>query len=114
MKKLIFTLSLFFALTLSASAQDSKMSPEALAKKEVTTLSEIVGLTGSQPADLYRLFEQKYQTLADKNLSAERKAEVNRIVELKLQATLTEEQNKKYAAGKAEYDKVMSQAVQSK
>lgn len=114
MKKLFFTLSLLFAFAINASAQDSKMSAEALAKKEVSTLSELVGLTGTQTTDLYRLFEQKYQTLADKNLSAERKTEVIRIVELKLQATLTEEQNKKYAAGKAEYDKVMSQSTQSK
>lgn len=114
MKKLFFTLSLLFALTLTASAQDSKMTPEALAKKEVSTLSELVGLTDTQVADLYRLFEQKHQMLADKNLSAERKAEVNRIVGLKLEATLTGEQNKKYAAAKETLDKVMSEATQSK
>lgn len=111
MKKLFFTLSLLFALTLTASAQDRKMAPEALAKKEVSTLSELVGLTDTQVADLYRLFEQKYQILADQNLSAERKAEVNRIVGLKLEATLTGDQNKKYAETKAKLEKVMSEAT---
>jgi hypothetical protein len=115
MKKLILTLSLLFAVTISANAQERKhIEPEILAKKEVAILNESVELTGTQAADLYRLFEQKYKTLEDKSLSAERKAEFNRIVDMKIQATLTESQNKAYIANKEKISKMMSDLQTSK
>jgi hypothetical protein len=104
MKKLFFTLSLIFALSLSANAQDRKAVPQELAKKEVSTLAEMVGLTSQQTEDLYRLFEQKYVTLADPAMSAERKAEMSRIVDMKLEATLTGAQIEKLKANKKEYE----------
>ena len=114
MKKLFFTLSLIFALSLSASAQDKKASVEALAKKEVAALTDLIGLTGDQQTDLYRLFEQKYKTLNDATLSNERKTEFTRIVDLKLQATLTGDQIKKLEANRKEYDKLKSALSESK
>jgi hypothetical protein len=111
MKKLFLTLSLFFALTIGANAQDTKIDPAQAAKKEVSVLSDIVGLTDQQTTDLFRLYEQKYQLLADPKMSAERKSEMNRIVELKVQATLTQEQNKKLAEGKQRFDKIMAESA---
>lgn len=114
MKKLFFTLSLIFALSLSASAQDKKASVEALAKKEVAALTEMIGLTGEQQTDLYRLFEQKYRTLNDATLSNERKVEFARVADLKLQATLTGDQIQKLEANRKEYDKLKSALSESK
>lgn len=114
MKKLFFTLSLIFALSLSANAQDKKAPVEVLAKKEVAALTEMIGLTGDQQADLYRLFEQKYRTLNDATLSNERKAEFVRVADLKLQATLTGDQIQKLEANRKEYDKLKSSLSESK
>jgi len=105
MKKLFFTLALLFALSFSASAQEGKVAPEALAKNELAALNDAVGLTSQQQTDLYRLFEQKYKTLADASLSNERKAEFSRVVDLKIQATLTGDQNQKLEANRKTFDK---------
>ena len=95
MKKLIFVLSLIFAATFNVNAQDTKLSIEDNAKKEAAWLAETVGLTETQTQDFYRLFEMKYKTLADKNLSAERKQEFLNVVMLKIQASLDGKQMKK-------------------
>ena len=95
MKKIILVLSLIFAATLNVNAQDTKLSVEVNAKKEAAWLAETVGLTETQTQDFYRLFEMKYQTLADKNLSAERKQEFLNVVMLKIQASLDGKQMKK-------------------
>lgn len=108
MKKLFFTLSLIFALSMSATAQNEKVSTEALAKKELSILNEMVGLTQQQQTDLYRLYQYKYETLADATLSNERRAEFSRIADLKVEATLTGDQNQKLATRKKEYDQLRS------
>lgn len=65
MKKLFFTLTLIFGLSLSVSAQNQKAAPEVLAKQEASWfLNEMIGLSDQQQTDLYRLFEHKYKTLA--------------------------------------------------
>lgn len=95
MKKIILVLSLIFAATLNVNAQDTKLSVEVNAKKEANWLAETVGLNETQTQDFYRLFEMKYQTLDDKNLSDERKQEFLNIVMLKIQASLDGKQMKK-------------------
>ena len=98
MKKLILILTLIFAFTLNANAQDAKISIEDNAKKEAAMLAETVGLSETQTQDFYRLFEMKYRTLEDKELSAERKQEFLNVVMMKIQATLDEGQMKKLEA----------------
>lgn len=114
MKKLFFTLTLIFGLSLSASAQNQKAAPEVLAKQELSALNEMIGLSDQQQTDLYRLFEHKYKTLADPTLSTERKTEFARVADLKLQATLNGDQNQKLAAKRNEYDKVRNSLSESK
>jgi hypothetical protein len=104
MKKLFLTLSLVFALTISANAQEKKVVPQDLAKKEVSALAEMVGLTSQQTEDLYRLFEQKYIILTDRTMSDERRNEFARVADLKVQATLTDVQRQKLEGNKKEYD----------
>ncbi len=98
MKKLIFVLTFIFAFIFNVNAQDTKLSIEDNAKKEAAMLAETVGLTETQTQDFYRLFEMKYQTLGDKELSTERKQEFLNIVMLKIQASLDEKQMKKLEA----------------
>ena len=54
----------------------------------MAALSEVVPVQGTLSEDLFRLFEYKYRNL-NENLSAERKVELAKIIELKLRATLS-------------------------
>ena len=120
MKKLIAALTLTLAFTISSNAQIKKsttaeevveikaMSPVVhvvqskkeivsieKSKKDAEELTTYLGLNDSQNQDFYRLFEQKYRTLEDKNLSIERRKEVSRIIEAKIRATLDANQIEK-------------------
>jgi hypothetical protein len=104
MKKLITVVTLLLAFSINATAQEKKavtkevteqLSPEIAAKKDAGELTEFLGLTETQNTDFARLFEMKHTTLQDKSLSQERKTEMSRIVDLKLRASLEEDQIKK-------------------
>ena len=113
MKKLIFVLTLLFAFTINANAQDKSQSVVDNATKETAMLTETAGLSKTQAEDLYRLFEMKYATLEDKSLSAERKQEFLKIVMLKIQAWLDEKQMKKLEADTVLLDRIKN-GVKSK
>lgn len=95
MKNLLGALVLFLAFTVNASAQEFKKVDEKVeAKINLAALSEVVSLEqGTLKQDLFRLFEYKYKNL-NENLSADKKAELAKIIELKLRATLTDDQMK--------------------
>lgn len=93
MKNLLGALILFLAFTVNASAQETfkKVDEKVEAKTNLAALSEVVTVQGTLSEDLFRLFEYKYRNL-NENLSAERKVELAKIIELKLRATLSEAQ----------------------
>ncbi|CAM4408019.1 hypothetical protein [Flavobacterium terrigena] len=93
MKNLLGALVLFLAFTVNASAQETfkKVDEKVEAKSNLAALSEVVPVQGTLSEDLFRLFEYKHRNL-NGNLSAERKAELAKIIELKLRATLSQEQ----------------------
>ncbi len=95
MKNLLGALVLFLAFTVNASAQESfkKVDEKVEAKSNLAALSEVVPVQGTLSEDLFRLFEYKHRNL-NENLSAERKVELARIIEMKLRATLSESQMK--------------------
>ncbi|HEU0137138.1 MAG TPA: hypothetical protein VFQ50_07600 [Flavobacterium sp.] len=92
MKKIVALLTMLLAFTLSANAQDAKAASAEAAKKDAQSAAEYLGLKANQQEDFYRLFEQKHEVLQNPNMSAERKAEMSRIVGLKIRASLTEAQ----------------------
>ena len=92
MKKLLFIFTLICAFTFNANAQEQKMKPQDHAKKDASELAELVGLNATQTEDMARLFQMKYETLEIPNLSEERKAEMARIVEMKIMASLEPKQ----------------------
>lgn len=101
MKKFIAVLTLMLAFTINANAQDKKeLTTAEKGKKEAAALSEFLGLDATITADFERLFEHKHRTLSDKTLSPERRAEVSRIIEMKISATLNDEQMEKLRANK--------------
>lgn len=95
MKNLLGALVLFLAFTVNASAQETfkKVDEKVEAKTNLAALSEVVPVQGTLSEDLFRLFEYKHRNL-NENLSTDRKAELARIIEMKLRATLSESQMK--------------------
>ncbi len=93
MKNLLGALVLFLAFTVNASAQETfkKVDEKVEAKMNLAALSEVVALEGTLSQDLFNLFEYKYRNL-NENLSADKKAELAYIIEMKLRATLTDDQ----------------------
>ena len=93
MKNLLGALVLFLAFTVNASAQETfkKVDEKVEAKLNLAALTEVVTLEGTLNQDLFHLFEYKYRNL-NENLSADKKAELAKIIELKLRATLSETQ----------------------
>jgi hypothetical protein len=101
MKKLIaaVTLMLVFSINVNAQAKKAvvketieKITPEVAAKKNADELAKYLDLKGDTALNFERLFKMKQEVLLDKNMSEERKAEMSRIVELKIRATLDGEQ----------------------
>lgn len=94
MKKIIGALMLLLAFSVNANAQAKQKSPAAAekAKKETAELTQYLSLDETTSANFYRLFEQKQNVLENKDLTPERKAELARVVEDKIRATLDEKQ----------------------
>lgn len=93
MKKIFFVFALLLAFSVSMNAQDKKPATvQESAKKDAIELANLVHLDNDMTENFFRLFETKYQILEDKNLSTERKAELERVIEAKIRATLTEKQ----------------------
>jgi hypothetical protein len=107
MKKLIAALTLMLAFSINANAQDTKNAQEAklssskeLGQRDANELTKLVGLDDTQSADYARLFEHKYRTLEDKNLSQERKDILAKVIEDKVRAGLNAEQTAKLEKNK--------------
>ena len=93
MKKLIAVITLLFAFSISANAQDKKIVSGAdKAKTEAAELTQFLNLNETQSNDFFRLFENKYRTIEEYQLTAERKIELSRSIEAKIRATLDEKQ----------------------
>lgn len=92
MKKLVAVLTLFLAFTINANAQDKNASSLEKGKKEAAELTEYLHLDQSTNDAFTRLFEQKNSILEDKNISQERRTELARVIEAKINATLDEKQ----------------------
>src|SRR5690606_23021262 len=108
MKKALTVLTLLFAFTISASAQDREINSEEAAKIDAYKLSEYLELKGTAQDDFMRLFAMKHEVLSDPNMSEERKAEMIRVTGLKVRASLTPEQLKKLDANPELYARITS------
>ena len=109
MKKIIAVLTLLLAFSINANAQAKNKPSDAQdkAKKQATELTEFLGLDKVQNQNFARLFEQKFSILDDANTSAERKAELSRVIEAKIRASLDGTQMEKLEKNKALFDKLI-------
>ena len=99
MKKIIALLTLLLAFSINANAQEKSgydnMNPTEKGKKQASELSEYLGLDATMTENFFRLFEQKFTIIDDKNIQPERKAELARIIEAKIRGTLDGNQMEK-------------------
>ena len=109
MKKLIAALTLLIAFSISANAQDKKaITSHDLAQKDAIELATFLKLDQTSSDNFLRLFELKYTTLEDKNLSAERKKALSSTIEAKIRATLDGVQMEKLEKNKALYTNLIN------
>jgi hypothetical protein len=94
MKKLIALLTLFFAFTFAASAQEKKaLTNDQAAEKDIAALVEKVSLEPSLKKDLKTLMVMKYDALATSKTAAD-KENVSKGIEHKILSGLNEAQRK--------------------
>ena len=103
MKKLIAVLTLLFAFTITANAQNKKaaatapvakekVSSDAAAKKDVAALIAKVTISESLKNDMYTLMVMKHDALSDAKLTAAQKEEVSQKLVRKMLNGLSTEQ----------------------
>lgn len=92
MKKILAVLTLLLAFSINASAQDKSgyvgLTNHEKAVKQAAELSELVHLDKSLQESFVGLFDYKFEVLNDKKTPAERKAEMSKVVEMKIRGTL--------------------------
>lgn len=112
MKKIVTVITLMLAFSFSAAAQEKKqteekkidktekvvLSPTEAAKNDAAAITEFLGLTNNQEEDFSRLFKMKHKLMQDQFATAESKKEMSRIVGLKINASITSEQQAKLNA----------------
>ncbi len=105
MKKLILSVVLGLAFTISANAQDEKVSGSEKTKKEVYELKDFLDLNDGLTNDLFTLLEMKREVLENLDASDERRKEMVSVVGLKIQASLDAKQLEKLLSNKKLYNK---------
>lgn len=92
MKKIIAVVTMLLAFTISANAQDKKVSSQEAAQKDITALAAKVNLSENLKKDLTTLMVMKHDAKADVTLTPEQKANALKAYERKLLSALTKEQ----------------------
>ena len=107
MKKIIFSLVLFFAFSDLSFAQDKKSDdPKMLAKLELNELVKVIPLESNLENGLYDLLVYKHVNLAKATSDKERN-EVYSIMKSKIDGSLSPEQLRKLKSNKALYDNLI-------
>ena len=107
MKKIIFSLVLFFAFSTLSFAQDKKSNdPKMAAKLELNELVKVIPLESNLENGLYDLLVYKHVNLAKATSDKERN-EVYSIMKSKIDGSLSPEQLRKLKSNKALYDNLI-------
>ena len=107
MKKIFFSLVLFFAFSAFSFAQDQKSNdPKMAAKLELNELVKVIPLESNLENGLYDLLVYKHVNLAKATSDKERN-EVYSIMKSKIDGSLSPEQLRKLKSNKALYDNLI-------
>lgn len=99
MKKLVAFVTLFFAFAFTANAQeDKKMDAVKAAKADAVKMTETLGLTDEQQSAFVNLFVMKHNLMNDATAPEAKKKEITEVMNAKIRATLSAEQNAKLDA----------------
>ena len=105
MKNLFAVLGLFFACTITALAQDTqKQDPRVLAKQELDILTKVIELDNAIANKLNNLLIYKHKEVAE---FPEKKEELAKTMESKLENTLTVEQYTKVKKNKVVFNDLL-------
>lgn len=112
MKKIIAVLTLLFAFSINANAQDKSgyvgLNSTEKGIKQASELSEYLGLDKTMNENFSKLFEQKFQVLESKEISEERKTELSRVIEAKIRGTLDGNQMEKLEKNQNLFNKLIN------
>lgn len=107
MKKIFFSLVLFFAFSALSFAQDQKSNdPKMAAKLELNELVKVIPLESNLENGLYDLLVYKHVNLAKATSDKERN-EVYSIMKSKIDGSLSPEQLRKLKSNKALYENLI-------
>ncbi|AXG72867.1 hypothetical protein DVK85_00920 [Flavobacterium arcticum] len=107
MKKIIALFAMMLAFGYTANAQQRKATAavqqtsvdetaiKQAGTKDVKALAEFIELSADEKTAFQGLFEYKHRTLADKNLSQERKDILAEQIKLKIEATISSDRVEK-------------------
>lgn len=107
MKKIIASLSLLLAFAVGVNAQEKKSNNQVLALKDASELVDYLKLGDKQKADLIQIFEIKQDVLNNPDSGKERKTEMIKIVDQKIQGIINDPKlYEKLRGNKALYNKI--------
>lgn len=92
MKKIIAVVTMLLAFTISANAQDKKVSSQEAAQKDIATLASKITLPEDLKKDLTTLMVMKHDAKSDVTLTQAQKENALNAYERKLLSALSKEQ----------------------
>lgn len=92
MKKIIALLTLFFAFSLNAAAQDNASQIEKNAKKDLEMLMSVIKVDDNMQMPFFNLFKKKHEEMSAPNTSEATKRQISSVIEAKFRASLTADQ----------------------
>lgn len=92
MKKLIAVITLVFAFTINAQAQDKKLTNEQAATNDVAALVKKVTISQGLKNDMYTLMLMKHESLSDTTLTDAQRKNISEVFQHKIMSGLTPEQ----------------------
>ncbi len=92
MKKIIAVVTMLLAFTISANAQDKKVSSQEAAQKDIATLATKITLPEDLKKDLTTLMVMKHDAKSDVTLTQAQKENALNAYERKLLSALSKEQ----------------------
>lgn len=92
MKKIIAIVTLFFAFSIGANAQEKKVSSADAAKKDVAALTAKIKIDPTLQADLTTLMTDKHNAFSNPAMTEMEKANLSKHTLRKIMSALTEEQ----------------------
>jgi len=111
MKKIIALLTLFFAFSLNAAAQDNRAQIETNAKKDLEALMSVIKVDDNMQKPFFSLFMKKHEGMSAPNTTEAKKREISAVIEAKLRASLNADQTASLEKNKVVFNQLIGAPV---